>query len=133
VIERHSGPLPRVKIEDLFPGRSPVTKPGTSPARQPANTPSRTPTIQKPGARPAPARTTDETAAVEAMRRAAEESARAARSVTEKNSAPPPSIRVVRREVKRGAAADEKTGEAVPRERPRESGRDTAEADSTKN
>lgn len=125
-IERRSGPLPRVKIEDLFPGGSPAVKPGRRPV------PSRPPAVQKPGAQPAPVGTAAETAAVEAMRRAAEETARSARSVTEKNAAPPSSINVVRREAKHETAPSEKPDEATPRERPRKPGRDQAEADSTK-
>jgi hypothetical protein len=131
-IERHTGPLPRVKIEDLVPGSAPVTKPGAKPGRQPAATPLRSPAVQRPGARSAPASASDETAAVEAMRRAAEEAAQAARSVTGTNAAPPASIGLVRLDVKRGSAPGEKKREATPQERPRESGRDGAEADSTK-
>ena len=129
-IERRIGPLRRVKIEDLVPGGTPVTKPGAKPGHQPATTPLKPPAVQKPGARPAPAGASDETAAVEAMRRAAEEAARAARSVTGRNTASPPSIGLVRLRVKRGPAPAEKTREATPSERPR--GHDQAGADSTK-
>ena len=129
VIERRSGPLRRVKIEDLLPGSSPVTKPGASPDRQPAPT---SPSVQKPGAHPAPAGTTNEAAALEAMRRAAEEAARSARSVTGRNTAPPPTVGVVRRTEKHGTTPGEKPHEATPQERPRKPGRAQAEADSTK-
>jgi hypothetical protein len=132
VIERRSGPLRRVKIEDLLPGGDQVTKPGARSDRQPASTPSKPHAIRKPGTRPAPAGTTDETTAAEEVRRAAEESARSARSVTEKNVAPPPSIGVLRRTAKQETAPSEKPREATPRERPRKSGRVQAEADSTK-
>jgi len=125
VIERRSGPLPRVRIEDLLPGGGPVTKPD-------APAPSRPPAVRRPGSRPAPAGTADDTTTVEAMRRAAEEAARSARSVTGKNTAPPPSIGVVRRTAKHETATSEKPREATPRERPRKPGRDQAEADSTK-
>jgi len=129
-IERHSGLLPRVKIEDLVPGNAPVTRPGARPGHPPATAPLRPPAVQRPGARPVPAGASGETAAVEAMRRAAEEAAQAARSVTGGHAAPPASIRLVRPEVKRGFGPGEKKGEAAPGERPR--GHDRADADSTK-
>jgi hypothetical protein len=129
VIERRAGPLPRVKIEDLFPGGNPVTKPGARPGVQPATTPS---TAPKPGARPAPGRPADEAPGVDAVRRAAEESARSARSVTEKNASPPPTIGVVRRMPKPDAAPGERPREGAPQERPRGPDRGPAEADSTK-
>jgi hypothetical protein len=132
VIERRAGPLLRVKIEDLFPGGSPVKKPGAGPGLQPATTPSTPRAVRKPGARPAPGPTTEETPGVDAVRRAAEDAARSARLVTEKNAAPPHSIGVVRRHAKREAPPDERPGEATPRERSRRPGRDPAEADSTK-
>ena len=132
VIERRSGPLPRVKIEDLSPGGGSVTKPAARPDRRPALTPSRPLAVRKPGVRPAPAGTTADTTVVEAMRRAAEETARSARSVTERNAAPPHSIGVVRRAVKHAPAPSENPGEATPQERPRKPGRSQAEADSTK-
>ena len=116
MIERRSGPLSRVKIEDLFPDGGPGTKPGG----QPAAATSGPSTVRKPGSRPAPAGSTGETAAIEAMRRAAEEAARSARSVTGKSTAPPPSIGVVRRTAKPGIAPGDKPG------------RDQAGADSTK-
>ncbi len=119
-IERRSGRLPRVKIEDLFPASSLVVKPDAGPSSPPA--------VRRSGARPTPAGTT----AAEAMRRAAEEAARSARSVTERNAAPPPSISVVRREAKHEPAPSEKPGEDAAQKRPRKPGRDPAEADSTK-
>jgi hypothetical protein len=100
-IERRSGPLSRVRIEDLLPGGGPAAKPG---------------------ARPGPAGTDGDSAAVEATKRAAEEAARSTRSVTGRNTAPPPSIGVLRRTAKPGTA---------PGERPRKSGRAPAAADST--
>jgi hypothetical protein len=129
-IERRTGPLPRVRIEDLIPASAPVTDPGTRPGRPPAATPHRPPAVQRPGVRPVPAGASDETTAVESMRRAAEETAQAARSVTGTNAAPPPSIRMVRPEVKRRSAPGEKTREATPRQQTR--GHDRAGADSTK-
>lgn len=129
-IERHAGPLPRVKIEDVVPGSAPVTKPGAKPERQPATTPPRPPAAQGPGFRPGPNGVPDETSAVEAMRRAAEEAAQAARTVTSGNAAPPPSISLVRPEVKREPAPVERKRAATPRQRPRGHGR--AVADSTK-
>ena len=116
VIERRSGPLSRVKIEDLFPDGGRGTKPGG----QPAPATSRPSTVQKPGSRPTPARSAGETAAIEAMRRAAEDAARSARSVTGKSTAPPPTIGMVRRTAKLAIAPGDQTG------------RDQAGADSTK-
>jgi hypothetical protein len=132
VIERRSGPLPRVKIEDLLPGAGSVTKPDTRLDRQSAPTPSRPRAVRKPGVRPAPAGISAEAARVESLRRAAEEAAREARAVTEKNAAPPPSISVVRRLPTPEPVPSEKPDEAAPRERPRDSGSSRAEADSTK-
>lgn len=110
-IERRSGPLRRVKIEELLPDGGSVTKPRV---------------------RPTPAGTAGDTTPVEATKRAAEEAARSARSVTERNTAPPPSIGVVRRTVKHGTAPSKKQREAAPQEPPRKSGRAQAAADSTK-
>ncbi len=120
VIERRSGPLRRVKIEDLLPDGGPVTKSGGSPDRPPAPT---SPSVRRPGSRSAPTGTAEDTTTVEAMRRAAEEAARSARSVTGRNTAPPPSIGVLRRTAKHGTA---------PGEGPRKPGRDQAGADSTR-
>lgn len=111
VIERHTGPLARVKIEDLLSGDGPVTKPG---------------------ARPTPAGTAAGATVVEEMKRAAEEAARSARSVTGRSTSPPPSIGLVRRPAKHGTAPGEKPPATAPQERTREPGRDRAEADSTK-
>jgi len=132
VIERRSGPLPRVKIADLLPGTGPATRPGAGPDRPAASPPPRPPAATKHGTRPGTDGPADEAAAVEAMRRAAEESARSARSVTERNAAPPPSIGVVRRLAKPEPAPRERTGEATPPERPHKSDRAPAEADSAK-
>lgn len=110
VVERRSGPLSRVKIEELLPGGDRVTKPNV---------------------RPAPAGTAGDTTAVEATKRAAEEAARSARTVTGMNTAPPPSIGVLRRTAKPGTAPGEKPREATPRERSRKPGRAPAGADST--
>ena len=129
VIERRSGLLRRVKIEDLVPGGGSITKSGGRPDRQSAPA---SPSVQKPGSRPAPAGTTDGTAAIEAMRRAAEEAARSARSVTESSAAPPPRVSIVRRAAKHAPASSAKPAEAAPQQRPRRPGRDPARADSTK-
>jgi hypothetical protein len=110
-IERRSGPLSRVKIEELLPDGGPATRPR---------------------ARPAPAGAAGDTTTVEATKRAAEEVARAARSVTGKNTVPPPSIGMLRRTAKPGTAPGEKLREAATRERARKSGRAPAGADSTK-
>jgi hypothetical protein len=126
LIERRSGPLPRVKIEDLFPAASPIARSGGKP------TPSKQPAVQRPGTQPAPAEPADSTGAVEAMKRAAKEAAREARSVTEQKSAPPRSVGVVRAEAKRDAPPSETPGEATPRERPRRPALERSEADSTK-
>jgi hypothetical protein len=124
LIERRAGPLPRVNIEDLLPGAGPVTRPGSP-------EPSRPPAVRRAGSRPAPAWTAGDTTTVEAMRRAAEETARATRSVTQHNATPPPSIGVVRRTARHEATTDGKPREVTPRERPRKPGRGQAEADST--
>jgi hypothetical protein len=130
-IERRAGPLPRVKVEDLAPGTTPVAKPGARPGRPPAGTTPRPSAVPRPGVRPTPAGAPDETAAVEAMRRAAEEAARAAATVTGGSAAPPSNITVVRPGVRRGRAVPaEKPREGTPRERPR--GHERAVADSTK-
>jgi hypothetical protein len=111
VIEQRSGPLRRVKIEDLLPDGGPVTRPR---------------------ARSAPTGTAGDTTAVEATKRAAEEAARSARSVTGRNTVPPPSIGVLRRTAKHGTAPSERLRDTTPQERPRRPGRDPAGADSTK-
>jgi hypothetical protein len=116
VIERRTGPLPRVKIEDLFPIGGSAAKPGAKPDQPRA--------FQKPGAQPVPPVAADEVARIGELRRTAEEAAREARSVTEKKASPPHSIRVVHR--------GEKQGESAARERQRGPGQDRAEADSTK-
>jgi hypothetical protein len=132
VIERRSGPLSRVKIEELLPDGDQVTRPGSSPDRQSASAPSKPRAIRKSGARPAPAGTTDETTAADVVRRAAEESARSARSVTERNAAPPPSIGVLRRTARRATVPSESSGETTPPERPRKTGHSRAPADSSR-
>jgi len=131
-IERRTGPLTPVKIEDLFSARRPPARPGGRPDHPPAVAPSGPLPVQNPGARRAPARTAEDSTAVEAMRRAAEASAREARAVTGSNAAPPSSIGLVRPDVRREPVPEEKPREAVPRERPRRADRDQAGADSTK-
>ena len=137
-IERRTGPLPRVKIEDLASDYAPVTKSGARPGRPPSTTP-RPPSGQKPGVQPAPAGAFDGTAAVEAMRRAAEEAAQSARTVTGGSAAPPHSIRLFRPDVRRGHAPAVKPREATPADKPREPapherppGHEPAPADTTK-
>jgi hypothetical protein len=129
-IEQHAGPLTRVKVADLAPAAGPVVKPAAGPGARPA--PARPPGVRKPAARPAPAGSDLDPAAIEALRRAAEQSAKEARLVIEKGAALPPSIGLVRRELKREPAPDHKPGEAAPRGRPRDSGHGRAEADSAK-
>ncbi len=131
-IERRSGPLTRVKLEDLFSSGPAVTRPGAGPARQTAPAPSDPFLARKPGPRRAPAGAFGDSTTVEAMRRAAEEAARAARAVTRSGAAPPPSIGVVRRAVEREPGPAGRPGEAVPRERPRRAGHVPAAPDSTK-
>jgi hypothetical protein len=126
-IERLTGPLPRVKIEDLFPAAGPGTKPGSRPDRPAAPVPRKEPVARTPAARPAPPAPGTSPADVQAMRRAAAEAARQARSVTERRSAPPASVGIVRPEVKRGPGLRESA-----RGKARETGRERAEADSTK-
>jgi hypothetical protein len=130
--ERRFGPLPRVRIEDLLPADGGVTKPGARPDHRPASAPSVPPAFQKPGTRSAPATTTDETAAIQLMKHAAEEAARSARAVTERSAAPPQVINVLRRKGRIEATPSERPGEAVPRERPLRPGRRPAAADSTR-
>jgi hypothetical protein len=131
LIERHYGPLSRVKVAELFPAASPITRPGAKPGRPAAPAPSKQPAVQDPATHSAPGETADPTA-VEAMRRAAKEAAREARSVTEQKSPPPPSIEVVRAEAKREPPASGTPDEASSRERPRRPAHERSEADSTK-
>jgi len=129
-IERRAGPLPRVKVEDLVPGGATVEKPEARPGREPATATPRPPAAQRPGVRPAPAGASDETSSIEAMRRAAEEAAQSAREATGRPGAPPPSIGVLRPDVKHSATPAEKKREVATRGRTK--GRNRAAADSTK-
>lgn len=94
VIERRSGPLTRVKLEEL----SPAVDAG-------APTPSR-PARPEPGAvtRRAPARSFGTPASSGAVRRSGEETAQRARSVTERGAAPPHTVGVLRPDLGRGRA-----------------------------
>jgi len=122
-VEKHVGTLPRVRIEDAIARTGPGGRSGPRPGRE-------APAVQRPGARSAPAENADETARVEAMRRAAEEAARQARSVTESKGAPPSSIGVVRPEVRRENAPGAKPSDEATPGRPRD--HENAGADSTK-
>jgi hypothetical protein len=124
VIERRAGPLQRVEIEALLPGVGPAARARARPDRPTPAT--------KPATRSAPDGTGAEIATVEAMRRAAEESARAARSVTERHAAPPPIVGLLRRAAKPESASRQNPGEAAPPGHPRTSGHAPAAADSTK-
>ena len=122
-IERRAGPLQRVKFEDLVPASNPLARPGAKPALPAVPGPPKQPVVRRPGTQPAPAEPADSTGAIEAVKRAAKEAAREARSVTEQRTPAPPSVGVVRAEVRR---------DATPRERPQRPVHENAEADSTK-
>jgi hypothetical protein len=120
-IERRFGAVPRVKIEDassLKPGARRPT--GTPAAPAPASE------TRKPEGKPAPGTPVD----IEAMRKAAEESARLAREAAESKT-PPAQIQVVRPPVKEAGRAERERqmqaqGQGKERPRPREAPRDSA-------
>ncbi len=108
VVERHTGPLPRVQLEDLAPAPD-----GGAAA----------------GIRRGPERGR-ETAAPSSVRRSGEEAAQRARSVTQRGAAPPPTVGVLRPDLRR-AGARAVRADTPPATRPRPATPRGAGADST--
>jgi hypothetical protein len=108
VVERHTGPLPRVQIEDLAPAPD-----GGAAA----------------GIRRGPERGR-EAAAPSSVRRSGEEAAQRARSVTQRGAAPPPTVGVLRPDLRREGARAVRA-DTPPATRPRPATPRGAGADST--
>jgi len=123
-IERFTGPLQRVKIEDVLHGAAEREKQ----AAQPGGAPERRPEAQKAPAAPLP-RTSPE---LEEMRHAGEEAAREAKRIVESKGAPPPSIGLVRPAVKPAPKRESPVREKLERVRPRETPARRAAPDSTR-
>ena len=128
LIEKLTGQLPRVKIEDLLAGDAVRTKTGTGTA--PARPPERRPEMQRspatPVSRTAPAPDLD------ALRKAGEDAARETRRVADSKQAPPLSIGLVRPMVKPEAKHEGRAREEVLREKAREVFRVKSAPDSSK-
>jgi hypothetical protein len=122
-IERLTGPLARVKVEDLAAPGDLVARPGSKPESKPAETPPKPQEVRRPEATPAQAPESRST--IERVRQAAEEQAQEARSASENKAPPPTRIQIFRLSKQRA--------EKAPEGKTRHGGKGkTAPADSTR-
>jgi hypothetical protein len=129
LVERRSGPLTRVKLEDLSPAPDAGVQEPSRPAR-PAPPALATPEPAA-GGRRAPARGPGTSPPVGVVRRSGEAAAQRARSVTERGTAPPPTVGILRPDLRREDAR-RVPPTAPPVGRPRPVTSRGAGADSTK-